>query len=101
MAVTYDEFVAAYPGFEFTNAEEFPRAAVEQALADAERWHSTVWGDSLSLGIRLRAAHMLATTLGKHSRQTTDVKGAPPSTSTYLAEWERLRKTIPAGPLVA
>lgn len=99
--VTYAAFVAAHP--EFAKTEEFPQAAVEAALADAELWHSaTLYGAKLSLSVRLRAAHSLAVSShGLAARMTTEVNGNPPTTSTYLAEWERLRRTIPAGPLVA
>lgn len=99
--VTYAEFIAKHP--EFSKLEEFPQAAVEAALSDAELWHSaTLYAEKLSLGIRLRAAHSLAiSSHGLGARMTTEVNGNPPTTSTYLAEWERLRRTIPAGPLVA
>ncbi|MCC7542361.1 MAG: hypothetical protein IT379_39450 [Deltaproteobacteria bacterium] len=100
--VTYADFVTKHP--EFAKVEEFPQAAVEAALADAELWHSAELYSAakLAYSVRLRAAHALAiSSFGEKARMTTDVNGEPPTTSTYLAEWERLRKTIPAGPLVA
>lgn len=100
MAVTYAQFVAAHP--EFAKTEEFPQAAVEQALVDAELWHSAeLYGAKLSLGVRLRAAHSLAiSSHGEQARMTVTTNGEPPITTPYLVEWERLRRTIPAGPIV-
>lgn len=92
MALGTTEFLAAFPEFRRTDV-----TLVEAKLAQAERMVSRDrWGSRADDGVGNYAAHLLATSPLAEKSKYVEKTGL----TTYLATFERLRKTIATGPLV-